>query len=145
MKKNTLWTLLFIMMIMALTACNATANQAGSGETQESSAAPFPTGKFTNPNDSFSGFYYYDDGTYAYFQDGSILVEGTYTIDGDILSDTVGGLAAEEEGCGEPATYRWAYDGTNLNFTLVGEDNCAGRKSTMDGSTWVYAGPAPAR
>jgi hypothetical protein len=145
MKKKTIVPYFFMVMIMVLAACNATGNQAGSATNQESPAAQFPTGKFTAPDDQYSGFYYYDDGTSAYFQDGSILVEGTYTIDGDILTDTVGGLAAEEEGCGDPATYRWSYDGTNLKFALVGTDNCPGRNSTMDGSTWVYAGPAPAR
>lgn len=139
--KRVLATVLVVLAVVMLAACNSTADT-GNSAGQEPAVA-FPTGKFTDPDDRFAGFYYWDDGTHAFFEFGSIVIEGTYRVEGDILTDTV--TDADEGGCAVPATYRWSYDGTNLKYVLVGEDNCEPRKATMDGSTWVFAGPAPER
>lgn len=111
--------------------------------TGSTAAIDFPVGKFVDPEDSFAGFYYYDDGTWAFFEAGSIVVEGTYGVDGNRITITVTG--DDTPGCDVPAVYDWSFDGTNLIHSLAGEDNCAPRKATTDGSTWVLSGPAPDR
>jgi len=70
---------------------------------------------------------YRDDGTMTVEQ-GELVSEGTYTVDGDqvTLSDT---YCAESEGQ-ETATYTWEWDGSVLTMTTT-DDACESRESTV--------------
>lgn len=61
------------------------------------------------------------------------MVEGTHGVDGNRITITVTG--DDTPGCDVPAVYDRSFDGTDLIHSLTGEDNCAPRKATTDGST----------
>lgn len=70
---------------------------------------------------------YHDDGTLTVEQ-GELVVEGTYAVDGDqvTLSDTYRG---ESEGQ-ETATYTWEWDGSVLAMTTA-DDACGSRATAV--------------
>lgn len=113
--------LVFVVLAsLVITAC-------GSGST----GGKFPTGRFNATSDQFAGYVFNQDGTWEYFWAGSTQALGKYVVKGDQWT---------EQGtteCPFPGTYRWSYDGTNLKFTLVGEDKCDPRRVSTDGQTFV--------
>jgi hypothetical protein len=67
MKKIFVLTVLAISLVLA--ACG-------------SSASGFPTGKFIEANSVDSGLIFNKDGTFSAFSGDTILVTGTYSVDG---------------------------------------------------------------
>ena len=56
------------------------------------------------------------------------LGRGTYTVDGNLYTDT----STDRPGCPWPVTHAWTYDGENLAFQVAGEDRCADRQQTYE-------------
>jgi hypothetical protein len=95
-------------------------------------AAKFPTGKFVNESDPARGMLFNEDGTWAGYLGGiDPVVEGTYSVKGDLYTETSNNDDSEPK-CQGPATYKWSFDGTKLTFTLVGEDPCRPRRAAYD-------------
>lgn len=119
--KRTLF--LFSSLILAsllLTSCGAS-----------SVAAGFPTGKFVSTSDSHVGYYFNEDKTWSYFTYGEIGAEGKYSVKGNQWTEK----GTEE--CPFAGTYEWTFDGSNLSFKLVGEDQCDPRRDATDGQTFT--------
>jgi hypothetical protein len=101
------------------------------GSSREDSG--FPSGKFVLPNDQFTGYQFNADGTWTYFAFGEIGAEGKYSVKGNQWTEQ----GTEE--CPFVGTYEWSYDGSNLTFKLVGEDQCDPRREATDGVTFVLS------
>jgi hypothetical protein len=98
-------------------------------------ASAFPTGTFVHEHHKDWAFQFNEDGTWLYFF-GNLKVpevKGTYSVDGDLYTET----SCSDPACPFPATYKWTYDGQNLTFQLVGGDQCGPRRSAYDGQTYV--------
>ena len=121
--KNKILTITVVMMLasLILTACGSSSP----------SDVGFPTGKFVDAENDLVGYYFNDDMTWAYFSYGAIGAEGKYQLKDNQWIET--GTAD----CSFPGTYEWTFDGTNLKFTLVGEDKCDPRRESTDGKTFV--------
>jgi hypothetical protein len=94
----------------------------------------FPTGKFLLTDSEYEGVYWNKDGTWSGFSFGQNIAEGKYHVKGDLYTEE-----ASTEGCPTDATYKYSFDGTNLKFELVGEDNCQPRRESLDGITYVLS------
>lgn len=69
-----------------------------------------------------------DDSTFQVRQDGSVVVEGRYTIDGDRITftDEIG-----DQLCEPPSgTYRWSLEGDQVTMSPV-EDACSPRMTVL--------------
>ena len=95
------------------------------------SDAGFPTGKFVWEGSDLQGVYLNEDQTWSAFYYGENVDEGTYSVKGNLYTQETSKV------CTSPATYEWAFDGTNLNFKLQGEDPCDIRKASFDGQTFI--------
>lgn len=128
MKNKTLYILIVGLMLLSLilAAC-------GSASFEKSS---FPTGKFVWAGSDSVGIYLNEDNTYSGFYYGEEVDKGTYTVKGNLYTQTsdAPNLPAE---CAAPATYEWSFDGANLKFKLHGEDKCDIRRESFDGQTFV--------
>jgi len=102
------------------------------------SASKFPTGKFVSVKDKTVAYQFNEDGTSAfYFLNPEPVVEGPYTIVGDLI--TVSPPANETNPkCQAPATYKWSFDGEKLTFAPVSEDTCKGRRDSF-GDTYTLS------
>jgi len=80
-------------------------------------------------------FQFNEDGTWAYYFYNleAPEVEGTYSVDGGLYTET----SASDPACPFPASYKWSYDGQKLTFQLFGEDKCGPRKGAYDGQTYI--------
>lgn len=101
-----------------------------------SDTATFPTGKFTKP--SGYGMVFYEDGTFTVINSSdSAIIHGTYRIDGDLFIEE-----SNDGGCQSPVSFKYEYDGTNLNFQYVGDpadDLCDGRRADFNNQTYVLS------
>ena len=106
---------------------------AACGSSEKSS---FPTGKFVKSNGQNHGFIFNKDGTFSVF-DGSItIVNGTYSVDGDIFTDE-----SNSQSC-PPFSFKYTFDGTNLTFNYVSnpaDDPCGGRRSDFNNQTYILS------
>ena len=123
MKPKSLLTVLTLLVTasLLLAACSAS----GPDDPQ------FPTGKFVDASDQYVGYTFKDGKTWQYFTYGEIGAEGTFKVKGSQWINN------GDEECPFPATYEWSFDGTNLTFKLVGEDQCDPRRESTDGKTFV--------
>jgi hypothetical protein len=110
-----------VLVILSLAACNSAA----------SDAPKFPTGKFISADDKYLGYYFNEDKTWTYFYYGEYGAEGTYSVKGNQW------IEKGTEECPFPGTYEWTFDGANLTFKLVGEDQCDPRREATDGVTFI--------
>ena len=101
---------------------------------QSSAVSSFPTGKFVLPDDASQGINFNEDGTWSGFFGDQTVAEGTYQVKGDLYTEEAGPKA-----CPTSATYKYSFDGTNLKFDLVGEDDCQNRQESFDGVTYVLS------
>ena len=125
MSKNFAWLVIGLMLTTLLfTACSS----------PSSAASGFPTGKFVLPDDASQGVNFNKDGTWSGFLGDMTVAEGTYQVKGDLYTEEAGPKA-----CPTPATYKFSFDGTNLKFDLVGEDDCQNRRESFDGVTYVLS------
>jgi hypothetical protein len=123
-KKFALLILGLILTTLIFTACG----------TQSSTASSFPTGKFVLPGNEAQGINFNQDGTWSGFFGDQTVAEGTYQVKGDLYTEEAGPKA-----CPASATYKYSFDGTNLKFDLVGEDDCQNRRESFDGVTYVLS------
>ena len=110
-----------LVAVFVLSACSA-----GS-----SAEADFPTGRFSSSSERFISYEFNEDKTWAYLDAGAVQASGTYDVKDNQWIEN----GTDE--CPYPGTYEYTFDGTNLSFKLVGEDECAPRKSATDGKTFV--------
>ncbi len=94
-----------------------------------SSSSGFPTGKFyVSGTERTEGFEFDRSGSFNYFSGDDKVMEGTYTVEGDVYTETSNNVESAEPACKLPSTYNWVYDGTTLRFTVI-EDKCPDRRS----------------
>lgn len=121
MKKTLIVIAIAFVLSFVLTACGA-----GSSD-----ASGFPTGRFVSATNSNYVYTFNADKTWEYVEWGTVEASGTYEVKGNRWTENGDVL------CPFPATYEWSFDGANLTFTLVGEDECNGRREATDGQTYV--------
>jgi hypothetical protein len=159
MKTNNALLMMFALMMILLAACSAPAATSipptaaaptqAPAETQTTMpteapnkapvqapaqpAALFPTGRFVSMKDQALALQYNADGTFGVFLGNIQVVDGTYTVDGDLISSV--NPAETDPKCKDAATYQWSFDGEKLNFTPASEDTC---KSRRDANSDTY-------
>ena len=107
---------IFVLSSLLLAAC-------------ASSSSDFPIGKFyVSGSERTEGFEFDRDGSFNYFSGDEKVMEGTYTVEGDVYTETSNNGEGAEPACKLPSTYNWVYDGTTLRFTVI-EDKCMARRS----------------
>ena len=101
------------------------------------SAPSFPTGFFVHESQISWAFQFNEDGTWVYFYGNLEVpeVEGTYSIDGSLYTET----SVSDPTCPFPASYTWSYDGERLAFALSGRDECVPRRNAYDGQTYILS------
>jgi len=124
MKNKKLFVVGLLLLSLMLAACGS------------SSKSEFPTGKFVKSNNENHGFIFNEDKTFSVF-DGSItIVNGTYSVDGDIFTDE-----SNSQSC-PPFSFKYTFDGTNLTFNYVSnpaDDPCGGRRSDFNNQTYILS------
>ena len=124
MKNKKLFVVGLLLLSLMLAACGS------------SSKSGFPTGKFVKSNNENHGFIFNEDKTFSVF-DGSItIVNGTYSVDGDIFTDE-----SNSQGC-PPLSFKYTFDGTNLTFNYVSnpaDDPCGGRRSDFNNQIYILS------
>lgn len=120
-----------VLLIIGLTLTSLVLAACGSSS---SGASSFPTGKFVLADSEFEGVYFNQDGTWSAFAFGQEIAKGTYHVKGDVYTEE-----ASSDGCQTDGNYQYSFDGTNLKFKLVGEDNCQNRRESLDGITYVLS------
>ncbi len=100
----------------------------------------FPSGVFVHADGP-------DRGTFTFTTDGIWLhapaadappdVAGAFTVDGDTFTETLNTQSAvRDEGRQVPASYTWVFDGTTLEFALIGTDDSNDRREAYDGQAY---------
>lgn len=103
---------------------------------QAQTAASFPTGKFVSVNDKTVAYQFNPDGSFGfYFGGAQPVVEGRYTVVGNLLS--VNNPSETDPSCQGSITYKWAYDGKSLTFSPLSDDACRLRRESF-GDTYVF-------
>jgi hypothetical protein len=126
MKNNKLFLLVLSLVLLSLllAACGS------------SKDAHFPTGKFIKSGTVNHELVFNNDRTFSVL-DGSItIVNGTYSVDGDIYTDE-----SNDQNC-PPMSFKYTFDGTNLTFNYVGnpaDDPCGGRRGDFDNVTYTLS------
>ena len=126
MKNNKLLLLVLGLMLLSLllVAC---------GPTKE---ANFPTGKFIQVGKTNYGLVFNQDGTFSVVEGSNTFVSGTYSVDGNIFTET-----SNDAGCKTNVNFTYTFDGINLTFNYVGDpDNdfdCMGRRHDFNNVTYV--------
>ncbi|HEX9261924.1 MAG TPA: lipoprotein [Candidatus Bathyarchaeia archaeon] len=89
----------------------------------------FPTGTYTSGNSKID---FNKDGTITVYSVGLQVDSGTYTESDN--SKIV--INSDECGPDAPGSYKWKFDGSVLNFTVV-KDNCFIRSNTLTTGNWT--------
>jgi len=101
-----------------------------------SDSSRFPTGKFVKSGSGNYGLIFNEDGTFSVFSGGMTLLNGTYSVDGDIFTEE-----SNTGGCVSPMKFKYTFDETNLTFNYIGnpeDDNaCDGRKADFNNQTYT--------
>lgn len=119
--KSKIFVLVFLLA-MVLTAC-------GGGQSD------VPTGKFVKQGTENYTLEINEDGTMVVRNQGMVMARGTYTVEGNVLTET-----SNNGGCDTNVAFNYTFDGTNLTFTYVGnpeDDACEGRRTDFDNVTWT--------
>ena len=120
-----------IMLVFALMICVVVIAACSSSE-----KSGFPTGKFVKSNNENHGFIFNEDKTFSVFDDSITIVNGTYSVNGDIFTDE-----SNDQNC-PPMSFKYTFDGTNLTFNYVGnpaDDPCDGRRTDLNNQTYILA------
>ena len=108
------------------------------GACSSSSKSGFPTGKFIKSGTTDYGLAFNKDGTFSVFQGDNTFVHGTYSVDGDIFTET-----SNDGGCNTNVNFKYSFDGKNLTFNYVGnpEDDtaCDGRHADFNNVTYALS------
>lgn len=115
------------MASLILAACGAASS--GSG---------FPTGRFIKSGSTDYGLLFNADGTFSVFQGDVTYIRGTYTVKGDVFTET-----SNDGGCSTNVEFNYTFDGTNLTFKYAGnaEDDadCSGRYGDFNNVTYIFS------
>lgn len=103
-----------------------------------STSKPFPTGRFIKSGTTDYGLMFNSDGTFLVFEGVDVFVTGTYTVEGDIFTET-----SNTGGCDTNVSFTYKYDGTNLTFNYIGDPAddiaCSGRYSDFNNVTYTLS------
>lgn len=126
--KNKKWfvlTLGLVFVSLILVACG-------------DSASNFPTGKFIKSGTENYGLVFNPDGTFSVFGDGATFVTGTYSVKGNVFTET-----SNNGGCETNVSFTYEFDGTNLTFQYVGDPEtdiaCYGRYMDFNNVTYTLS------
>jgi hypothetical protein len=115
-----------------------TVNAAVSGCGSNASATPTPqlaAGTYANPSSRYGmEVKLLEDGTYTASSPNALIpIQGTYvaTEDQIVFTETKDGHCIDI-----PGTYKWAFDGETLTFTVV-EDQCSLRRIALQSGPWI--------
>ncbi len=101
-----------------------------------SGTAEFPIGKFIKEGTEEYGLEFYEDGTFRAFNGDMTFVRGTYTVSGNVFTET-----GNNGGCEPNVDFNYTFDGSKLTVTYVGnpEDDrtCGGRYADFNNVTYV--------
>ena len=115
-----------LLLSLILAACGGSSNSG------------FPTGKFLKESSSNSGLIFNEDGTFSAFANNTTIITGTYSVDGNVFTET-----SNTGGCETNVSFNYTFDGTNLTFTYVGnpEDDagCTGRYADFNNVTYILS------
>ena len=100
----------------------------------------FPTGIFTHPNHTNWKLQFNADGSYLFLVNDQVDATGTYSIQDNLYTEETEFAPCKDA---RTASYTWEFDGKNLTFHLVGEDQCTDRRESLDGIPWIMLDPAP--
>jgi hypothetical protein len=126
MKLNKWYVLMVGLMVPAfvLSACGGT------------SSSGFKPGKYLKQNSMNSGLEFKEDGTFSVFSGDTILVTGTYKVEGNVFTET-----SNTGGCDTNVAFNYTFDGSKLTFTYAGnpEDDadCSGRYADFNNVTYT--------
>ena len=100
--------------------------------------ASFPTGKFIKVGESTRSFIFNEDGTWIVLEGSSTLVTATYSVDGNVFTET-----SNDGGCETNVDFNYTFDGKNLTFNYVGDPDddlgCGGRRPDMNNVTYTLS------
>jgi len=113
------------LVMLALAACSGAS----------SDGPTFPTGRFNSQESKHIAYQFNEDNTWVYLYYGEHGAEGTYKVDGNLW------IEQGTDECPFPGTYEWTFDGSSLNFKLVGEDACDPRREATDGKVFTLVAP----
>lgn len=120
-----------LLLVVVLTLASLIVSACSSAE-----KASFPTGKFIKSGETDYGLKFNEDGTFSVFQGDVTYVTGTYSVDGDVYTET-----SNDGGCNTNVRFNYAFDGTNLNFKYVGNPaddvSCEGRHADFNNVTYT--------
>ena len=106
---------LLLVMLLMLSAC--------SGQSQKPS---FPTGRFIKSGETNYGLKFNTDNTFSVFQGDNTFVHGTYSVDGNVFTET-----SNDGGCKSKVSFNYDFNGKTLTFKYVGnpadDAGCTGR------------------
>jgi len=104
-----------------------------------SEEANFPNGKFIKAGTTNYGLLFNADGTFSVFEGDHTYVRATYTVEGDVFTET-----SNTGGCETNESFTYTFDGTNLTFNYVGNPDadiaCAGRHADFNNVTYTLTG-----
>ncbi len=139
MKKNLLSIIL--ALAFALAACSPAATPTAAPKPTDApttASANFPVGKFIKEGRTDYGLMFNADGTFYVFEGDNILVHATYSVDGNIFTET-----SNDGGCETNVSFTYAFDGTHLTFNYVGNPDddaaCDGRHADFNGVTYALS------
>ena len=96
----------------------------------------FPSGKFIKTGTANYGLLFNADGTFSVFDGDNTFVHATYTVEGDVFTET-----SNTGGCKTDVSFNYTFDGSALTFTYVDnpEDDvaCDGRYADFNNITYT--------
>lgn len=100
-------------------------------------SSSFPIGKFIKSGTTDYGFIFNEDGTYSRFESNVTATSGTYSVDGNVFTET-----SNDGVCASNISHTFTFDGKNLTFNYVGnpqDDTCGGggRRADFDNVTYT--------
>jgi hypothetical protein len=107
-------------------------NQTGQTASTDSN---FPNGKFIRSGETNYGFIFNEDGTYSRFAFNVTATRGTYSVDGNVFTET-----SNDSGCASNVSFTYTLDGKDLTFNYVGnpeDDPCGGRRDDFNNVTYT--------
>lgn len=122
MKSKTFVLVDLVVLAFVLAAC-------GSGQ------SAFPTGTFAKQGAENYTLEIKEDGTYAVKNQGMVMARATYSVDGNVFTET-----SNNGGCDTNVQFNYTFDGSNLTFAYVGnpeDDACEGRRADFNNVTWT--------
>jgi hypothetical protein len=126
--KNLVLMAGLLLLSILLAACSSSGN------------SNFPTGKFIKAGTTDEGLNFNEDGTWSRFSNIFIYVKGTYSVDGNIYTETSNNGNGD---CDETnVNFKYKFDGKNLTFNYVGnpeDDACQERRSDFNNVTYTLS------